>query len=286
MEKKNTGLIVLVVILSILVIGLGGFIVYDKLLSEKDLQINDTQPNKDKNKNELKLSSEELEKYLSYVPIKEELDDYEDLYDYTNDAYSGNLETVTNLSEELLMAKAFTLSQKSTTKEKLEFPWCGDLITCEADEYVTIDEFNNTIKEIYNIKYLERTDFTISGGGVNKVANYYVSYYGRGAFDLIKINKIVDYEIKNDDLIIYEQAGFINFDDNPNSFDLLKSTNSNSIIKTFDESKYNTNLGYDEIINFVKLYMESNSKDFNIFKHTFKLNENNTYYWYSTEISE
>ena len=32
MEKKNTGLIVLVVVLSLLVVGLGGYIVYDKIL--------------------------------------------------------------------------------------------------------------------------------------------------------------------------------------------------------------------------------------------------------------
>ena len=35
MEKKNTGLIVLVIILSLLVVGLGGFIIYDKVFSNK-----------------------------------------------------------------------------------------------------------------------------------------------------------------------------------------------------------------------------------------------------------
>lgn len=34
MEKKNTGLIILVIILSLLVIGLGGYIVYDKVLNK------------------------------------------------------------------------------------------------------------------------------------------------------------------------------------------------------------------------------------------------------------
>lgn len=37
MEKKNTGLVVLVIILSLLVVGLGGYIVYDKLLGDKDI---------------------------------------------------------------------------------------------------------------------------------------------------------------------------------------------------------------------------------------------------------
>lgn len=47
MEKKNTGLIVLVVVLCLLVAGLGGYIVYDKML---DKSVNDTN-NKDKNDN-------------------------------------------------------------------------------------------------------------------------------------------------------------------------------------------------------------------------------------------
>ena len=51
MEKKNTGLIVLVVVLSLLVVGLGGYIVYDKML---DKNINDSD---NKGKNEVSLGS-------------------------------------------------------------------------------------------------------------------------------------------------------------------------------------------------------------------------------------
>lgn len=42
MEKKNTGLIVLIIVLSLLVLGLGGYIVYDKVLSKEDVST-DTQ---------------------------------------------------------------------------------------------------------------------------------------------------------------------------------------------------------------------------------------------------
>lgn len=37
MEKKNIGLIVLIIVLSLLVVGLGGFIVYDKVLSNNEV---------------------------------------------------------------------------------------------------------------------------------------------------------------------------------------------------------------------------------------------------------
>lgn len=46
MENKNTGLIVLIVVLSLLVLGLGGFIFYDKVLSTPNTPI-DNKPNED-----------------------------------------------------------------------------------------------------------------------------------------------------------------------------------------------------------------------------------------------
>lgn len=51
MENKNTGLIVLAVILSVAVLGLGGFIIYDKILSDNtkvDVNENNFQNNEDK----------------------------------------------------------------------------------------------------------------------------------------------------------------------------------------------------------------------------------------------
>ncbi len=51
MEKKNTGLIVLVIILFILVLGLGGFIVYDKCLNKKNNEIVDNKNNNTNNDN-------------------------------------------------------------------------------------------------------------------------------------------------------------------------------------------------------------------------------------------
>ena len=52
MKKNNTGLIVFVIMLFLLVVGLGGFIVYDKLLSNNKVENNDnTELNDDVNNN-------------------------------------------------------------------------------------------------------------------------------------------------------------------------------------------------------------------------------------------
>lgn len=59
MEKKNIGLKVLVVILSLLVVGLSGFIIYDKVLSNNEVENNDNNNvNTDNNGSKL-LSNEE-----------------------------------------------------------------------------------------------------------------------------------------------------------------------------------------------------------------------------------
>ena len=55
MEKKNTSLIVFIVILSLLVLGLGGFITYDKVFKEKD-----NKNNNDNENNNVKVELKEM----------------------------------------------------------------------------------------------------------------------------------------------------------------------------------------------------------------------------------
>lgn len=77
MEKKNIGLIVLVIILFLLVLGLGGFIVYDKVLSNNEIENNENNNSEvDNNQNESKLLSNE-----------EALAEGKRLYDKANDIY-------------------------------------------------------------------------------------------------------------------------------------------------------------------------------------------------------
>ena len=69
MEKKNTGLIILVVVLSLLVLGLGGFIVYDKMMNKKeDIKTEEKENNIDNDIDEkVKLKEEELKKLETYI---------------------------------------------------------------------------------------------------------------------------------------------------------------------------------------------------------------------------
>ena len=51
MEKKNTGMKVAIVILSILVVGLLGYVLYDKVLNTDDIFVNDNNYNQNNNDN-------------------------------------------------------------------------------------------------------------------------------------------------------------------------------------------------------------------------------------------
>ena len=66
MEKKNTGLIVLVMILSLLVVGLGGFIVFDKVLSNDKIEDSNIDNNNEDSSNDTK---EENDKKYQYSLI-------------------------------------------------------------------------------------------------------------------------------------------------------------------------------------------------------------------------
>lgn len=71
MEKKNTGLIVLVIILFLLVIGLGGFIVYDKILNNNDNntnnEVNNNNEANDDNLNSVRKSLESIVEEELYI---------------------------------------------------------------------------------------------------------------------------------------------------------------------------------------------------------------------------
>ena len=69
----------------------------------------------------------------------------------------------------------------------------------------------------------------------------------------------------------------------------IESLDLVDLISAFEE-KYQLEIPDQDIKNFQTVgdiikYIEQNINDFNTYKHTFKLNENNNYYWYSTELS-
>lgn len=82
MENKNTGLKIMVIILCLLVVGLSGYIVYDKVLSEEKENVQDVTSNKNSTNDNVELdenTKSELKNVFRFV------------YDYydTGNAYCG-----------------------------------------------------------------------------------------------------------------------------------------------------------------------------------------------------
>lgn len=235
-------------------------------------------------KTEKNLSDEELNKYLSYVPMLIEYDSEREgalnsNYGYKLDAYTGKSVTVTDLDERLLLAIAYNMTEEeSEIREAGKYSWCGLNSTCTGDKYVLIEKLNSTLKKLYNIDSANDkagAKFRILGGIVEKSDKYYVKFSSTGGTSLTKgISKIKAYNVKGDTLTIYEQAGF--------EGSVLSSSKALRYTNEENDEKYDFRYNKDTKETITK-YFEDNIDKFAIFKHTFKLGASNEYYYYATE---
>lgn len=242
------------------------------------------------NKNELIIDNQKYKDYLKIIPIGYEsfiinvYEEYSILLDsdisiktdyhvLLKDAYSGKKETIQTVSPFSYLPIAYMLSKESP-KFIVTASFCGDA-PCEANKYVTIDDFSSKLKELYNVNAPTRDIFFTGGGAAQKYNDYYIDWHGRGAIIPRKGSKYLSFEFVDDDLIIYEKAGFCIFRYDLYISEIFVDTSSMPYksFKTFD-----TNEECD-------IYVEKNISDFKTFKHTFKPNEE-TYFWFSTEVVE
>ncbi|MBQ7140202.1 MAG: hypothetical protein IJO32_01710 [Bacilli bacterium] len=153
MEKKNTGLIVLVVVLSIAILGLGGFIVYDKVLF-KDSNIE----NVDKNESYMEQNKivKKTEKLISNIPLihkyEEKITDFNAIDNYDKitlavDYIARNENSkIYNYSDKISVEKINNTLTK-IFNDKISFD-NENIMCCYSDEvlehcHITYDEQNN-----------------------------------------------------------------------------------------------------------------------------------------------
>ncbi len=313
-KKSNSGLIVLIVILIIFILGLGGFIGYTVLngnltfnnktdsqnntnnetnnnqnINDNNNQnINDNN-NQNVNENEStnKINEEDLLKYLNYVPISEV---------YSTDAYSGSTINYDNIDKKIILENVYKnvpLSYKETMSKEVENPLSP---SGKTNAGILISNFDNQTKEMYNNIINNINEFEINGGIIIKQNGYYTGKSEQAVVGFEKINKIKDYSVTDNELIIYEQAGF--YEDSDLGIDIYYTSKKDNIIYSINQENANFNGGYmssdnkyyeteEQIIEASKNYILNNIDKFKTFKHTFRLNKDtNRYYWYQTELSE
>lgn len=177
-KKINKAIVVVIILLIVVILSLIGYIIYEKIESDKKVKNSNsitTSTTTTEKKNTTKLSDNEIEEYLSYVPVKPESDlisEYNDYYDYDEDAYIGKVENITNLNEKLLLAHAYSMVQKTNTEEEISSNMCGDNGKCKADIYVLETDLISEMKKMYNVNNINTKSFKISGGNVEHYEKY------------------------------------------------------------------------------------------------------------------
>lgn len=267
-EKKSKGPIVIIVLLILMVLGLAGYVTWD--------HFNVKEPEKPKEE-KITVTKNEAEEYLEYVPFAPEYDlDETGLKNtsvYGPNAYVGRDITTNQMNEELLLAMAYKkVGLKKATPEKVEANFCGEAKTCQGDGYATIEDMNKQVKKMYDLNNIVSKEFSYPGGVVEKTDKYWALFMGKGnLYSLEKVSKIVDYKVdKDNNLIIREKAAFAIVDQvEAEAGDLYAySVKTEKITSGQDpEAMFEKNI--DKVTTFI---------------HTFKLDENNNFYYYSTKV--
>ena len=274
---KNTKSTTLVIVMLIIVIlGLAGLVFYqNKLLDKERKKVNSNKTDNTTSEVEQnKFCEVGLNNYLKMVPYLQEYDSDSEMYEYNEDAYTGKLVTANDLNVKLLLAQAYRYAERTNVQHSINHPICGNDL-CTADIYVEEKTFKETVKDMYNIDTIKVDGFNTGEGYVKLSKGYYAAIMTRGSTPIHKYNKLIKYEVKDNDLIIYEKVLFtagvsaVTY--------VLKTTNSDLSTSLIQPTLGN----FDE----AEKYALNNIDSGNTYKHTFKVNNEGNYYWYSSELS-
>lgn len=143
MERKNNGLIAMVVILTILVLGLGGYIVYDKFMEDKKDANNEKE-------NEIRKETEDEElKNVNYAEVNKQLNKY-----FGGSAYIPimDIEDLATSADKRILFTTFVIGEDQEYKEtEDDYP--------QSIFYVTKVFFKEKYQSIYGTNYSFDEDY-------------------------------------------------------------------------------------------------------------------------------
>lgn len=236
------------------------------------------------------LSNQELEKYLSYIPY----------YNQTDNAYVSKLKDYQTIDKDFLKIAIINSIQECFDNDEIKCPFNhstpkkikAKMKYYEGDEtpnYIPLDYINKILLEQYN---LELTDLKNSLnddedgmqiGGMTFIYEdgYFLRLNGGGGYEQSTIIKLLDsYTATKDELIIYEYAA--NHQKLSETFEEINSLvdyrNGKKIdlTNTCNDSQTENNCA----LNILKQQKNTYTK----YKHTFKKNKTG-YYWTKTEVA-
>ena len=301
-NKKGKGKNVLIVFLVIIVLGLAGYISYDKYFykyfEKENVKVEKKETKKSK-LTDLDIDSKEVK------DLHEKLVDEVNFHD-SGSVYNSFKTDVNNLPIEALLSlvisdiKFGSETDNVPCSEILEngawekSAWKNDTCSGESSWARVNISTENIKKGVINIigreqeKNYKYESFSLNGDGALVCAYYnnnYSCYDAQGGgtepdFGESKIIKAT--KDQDDNIYIYDK--YLMFKTDENSNELVYH-----VYNTFDKKKElnqckdidgNNDCNYE---NYIKIY---GNDDINTFKHTFKKDIDGNYYWYSTEIVE
>lgn len=274
-KKSSKGLTILIIILIIYVIGLGGYIVYDKVLNKNKQTANNSN---------IPSTTKKIENYDENIKkLENEL--------ITNDKSMGlyfdkkvSIEDSSNADFIIYNLKKYLLENNinyTNSDYKCGSPTGDDnYYSYDTLQEVKKDDLNEFIKNKYNSKknYIlnsqnELFDFNSASDMVLVTNdNYRIICEARSGSIKTFYNSLTNYEKKQNEIIIYDKV-------------ILCETNGGAIsCKSNNNEKFSCSYDNDDCTNLdqkiLKLFEEDN--EIQRYKHIFKI-FNGNYYWYSSE---
>ena len=284
-KKSNKGLIVLVVLLFVVILGLVGYICYDKGVFDSLLGKDSPEP-----KQKEKISEEEVNSLRDFLIVDESSGMQTSLY------FDHNV-SIDTMSDELVNYLIKVYGDKNQLSDKIQ-SWMrehnndigsGDTIISSFAK----QELENILKLTFNIdKDIEVKE---SSDYIYQYNSNGVKYHSNsGVFDLVSsINpdepgtvktKMTKYEQSNNDVYIYEKVMLCNYGQTYQSSRCLTPYNAqNPSVLITDDSKIMNSTGDTREFNYDYIF-EKYGDRFGTYKTTFKKGIDGKYYWYSSEI--
>ncbi len=288
MTKENnnlTKILIIIIIGLILIIGGICFFNKDKLFGKST-----TKTEEKKYTEETKLSKEEIQNLYDSIPILNSDIEYKN-------AYQSNKVTKDGIDNRLLLSIAFKKTENEI-KDTDKIGWCPE----ENNEYKDCEEIawysfpskllQDKIKKLYDTSVQDESFETYGGVGCKYFNNrYYYSYGGGSLYRVYNIRKYEDDSYNEDYLYITDKYLYI-------KEGILESNNPDLFEREVYDSSDKTNLIEKVNTELVDTSTEEQSKEYEEkllnkyedkakkYKHTFKKNQNDTYYWISSEPIE
>ena len=263
MKQIEKSILIVIIIILVAIIASGATYIIMSNKNDNNSNQESSNPNKESqelesNKQTIFFTEDELKDYLSILP---------------RDIYSNQKTSLNTIDKDILLSKLLTDESSCWTEKTCDFDMNQKLKVVDyypekylseydymefVEGYMPLDYVKKQMLKVYNVNISEienNKEFNYNYGFVYH-NNYFMQTGGGDPSEYESVSYIDDYEVENNNLIIYEYMA--NFIENEINF-----------------SKYEDAVKY----------LKEHKSDFPRYKHTFKKNATG-YYWYSTEIEK